>query len=78
MQIHFVFYTRGNKSYGLLYSIFTHVANLNSFKPEFNIFIFIHRNSRLVVDEDDLKWETNEKKVVVIKQFVLKTLLVGN
>ena len=40
----------------------------NSLRPEFAIVIFIHykpriaRNSRLVVDKDDLKWVANENR----------------
>ena len=65
----------------------------NPFKPEYTIVIFIHykpsisiaihRNSRLVVDEDDLKWVANEKKALLLRQlqrivFILKPLHVGN
>ena len=50
---------------------------LNQFKPEFTFAIFIHykprialRISRLIVDEDDLKWLRNEKKIVfLLKDF---------
>ena len=69
------------------YSVF------NRFKREFPIIIFIHYKpriavaiSRLVVDEDDLKWVTNEEKMsLLLKQFhetmtifVLIPLGVGN
>ena len=30
--------------------------NINPFKPEFTIVIFIHYKPRFVVDEDDLMW----------------------
>ena len=55
--------------------------HVNPLKPEFTIVIFIHykpqnavaangcRNSRIVVDEDDLKRVTNEKKIILLKQF---------
>ena len=43
---------------------------LTQLKSEFAIVIFIHYNSRLVVDEDDLKWMANEKKILLLsKQF---------
>ena len=29
----------------------------------------LYRNSRLVLDEDDLKWVINEKNIVIIKKF---------
>ena len=44
---------------------------LNPFKPEFSIVIFIHYKPRiavafwLVVDEDDLKWVANVKKILL-------------
>ena len=41
-----------------------HVNHVDPFEPEFTIVIFIHYKPRirLAVDEDDLKWVTNEKK----------------
>ena len=36
------------------------ISRFNPFKPEFTMVIFIHY-SRLVVDENDLKWVANEK-----------------
>ena len=30
------------------------------------------RNSRLVVDEDDLKWVTNEKSIAIVKTVLIK------
>ena len=53
-------------------AIKTHIG-FNPVKPEFTI-VNLHslqaanccRNSRLVVDEDDLKWVTKEKKYIVI------------
>ena len=46
------------------------------FKPEFAIVIFIPtcRNSQLVVDEDDLKWLTNEKNVLLFLKRFLKNV----
>ena len=56
-------------------------ALFNIFKSEFIIVIFIHYkpgNSRLVVDEDNLKCVTNKKnEMLILKQFVLKALGVG-
>ena len=55
----------------------------NPFEPEFIIVIFIHRELLFqfftVVDEDDLKWVANEKKVSLLINssmtiFVVKTL----
>ena len=37
----------------------------NPFKPEFTIVVLIH-NKPLVVDGDDLKWVTNEKKILLL------------
>ena len=48
--------------------------SFNPFKPEFTIVIFIHYNSRLVVDENDLKWVTNEKYTVIFKTVPWKLL----
>ena len=54
---------------------FQHQISFNplTFKPEFTIVIFIHYKSRIafaiVVNEDDLKWVTNDKKrLLLLKQ----------
>ena len=46
---------------------------INPLKPKFTIGIFTHYrhcdgNSRLVVDEDDLKWVGNEKNILLLLQ----------
>ena len=53
---------------------------VNPFKPEFTIVIFIRykaancsRNSRLVVDKHALKWDANEKNILLfLKQLHAK------
>ena len=52
---------------------------LDPFKPDFIMVIFIHYKPRIVVDEDDLKWVTTEKKILLlllnsITIFVLESL----
>ena len=38
----------------------------NLLKPEYTIVIFIHYKPRIVVDEDDLKWVANCKKILLL------------
>ena len=39
-------------------------SRVNPFKPEFTMVIFIHYKPRIAVDEDDLKWVKNYRKLI--------------
>ena len=56
---------------------YTRIA-INHFKPEFSIVIFMHYNSRLVVDEDDWKWLADEKKILLFFKTIQRKLWLSN